>query len=85
VQATSYPIGLMRIIIDLNIHKNRIMKPIIIILIISISILVIVYRYSSIIDGFKVDPIPRFNRPKPVIPTRPSPATNSNGGLVYIS
>ena len=83
MQATSYPIGLMRIIIDLNIHKNRIMKPIIIILI--VSILVIVYRYSSIIDGFKVDPIPRFNRPKPVIPTKPSPATNSNGGLVYIS
>jgi hypothetical protein len=30
------------------------------------------------------DPIPGFIRPKPVIPKKPSPALNSNGGLVSI-
>ena len=73
----------MQIIIDLIMHKNRIMKLITIFLI--ICIVLAVSLYSRRIDGFKVDPIPRFSRPKPAIPIKPSPATNSNGGLVHIS
>jgi hypothetical protein len=40
--------------------------------------------YSRRIDGF-TDPIPRFSKPVPVIPEKPHPAMNSNGGLVHIS
>ena len=40
--------------------------------------------YLRRIDGF-TNPIPRFTKPLPVIPEKPHPATNSNGGLVHIS
>jgi len=40
--------------------------------------------YLRGIDGF-TNPIPRFTKPPPVIPDKPHPATNSNGGLVHIS
>ena len=49
------------------------------------------WSYKNIIEGFEnptplpvADPIPGFIRPNPVIPKKPSPALNSNGGLVSI-
>jgi hypothetical protein len=49
------------------------------------------WSYKNILEGFEnpaplpvPDPIPGFIRPQPVIPKKPSPALNSNGGLVSI-
>jgi len=49
------------------------------------------WSYKHVLEGFEnpaplpvPDPIPGFIRPKPVIPKKPSPALNSNGGLVSI-
>lgn len=55
-----------------------------------VSIVLVVYMYTRCIDGFTdsnsyANAIPRFSRPQPVIPKKPHPATNSNGGLVHIS
>jgi hypothetical protein len=45
--------------------------------------------YPRIIDGFEnisvSSPIPRFTVINPIVPKKPSPSTNSNGGLVNIS
>jgi len=40
---------------------------------------------KNIIEGFANAPIPGFIIPEPVVPKRPPPSTNSNGGLVSIS
>jgi hypothetical protein len=52
-----------------------------------ILLLFIIY-FSRVIDGFdnmQNAPIPRFVKTLPIVPKRPPPSTNSNGGLVYIS
>jgi hypothetical protein len=72
----------MQVTIDLNIQHNRIMKLIMIFL--TICIVLALSMYVRRIDGFS-DAIPRFSKPVPIVPTRPHPATNSNGGLVHIS
>jgi hypothetical protein len=51
-------------------------------------LLLIVIYFSRVIDGFdnmQSSPIPRFIKTPPIIPRKPSPSTNSNGGLVHIS
>lgn len=75
----------MQVTIDLFIEHNRIMKLITICFI--VCIVLAVSMYVRTIDGFtgNAKAIPRFSKPVPVIPTRPHPATNSNGGLVRIS
>lgn len=51
-------------------------------------LLLIVIYFSRVIDGFddmQNSPIPRFVKTPPIVPNRPPPSTNSNGGLVNIS
>jgi hypothetical protein len=52
-------------------------------------IVLLTFSYSRVIDGFVTiqssKPIPRFVVTPPIVPKRPSPSTNSNGGLVSIS
>ena len=54
-------------------------QVLLLLLVISIGALVI----KSSRDGF-ADPIPGYIIPKPVVPKKPSAATNSNGGLLVI-
>jgi hypothetical protein len=57
-------------------------------LILGIIIVLILIYYSRVIDGFndmQNSPIPRFVKTPPIVPKRPPPSTNSNGGLVHIS
>uniref|UniRef100_A0A6C0ANT5 Uncharacterized protein n=1 Tax=viral metagenome TaxID=1070528 RepID=A0A6C0ANT5_9ZZZZ len=57
--------------------------------ILSIILLITLAYYSRTIDGFvnipASTPIPRFTKTPPIVPKKPSPSTNSNGGLVNIS
>lgn len=59
------------------------------IFILSIILLITLVYYSRVIDGFEnipaSTPIPRFTKTPPIIPKKPPPSTNSNGGLVHIS
>jgi len=68
--------------IDLIMHQYRTMKLIMIFL--TICIVLAVSMYARSIDAF-TDAIPRFTKPSPIVPEKPHPSTNSNGGLVYIS
>jgi hypothetical protein len=60
--------------------------------IVSIFINVSLKKYPKYIDAFQgsapvpvAKPIPGFIIPTPVVPKKPPPQTNSNGGLVSIS
>ena len=63
-------------------------SPIYISLFVGLIVLAIL-SYTRVIDGFKTipdpEPIPRFVVTPPIVPKKPSPTTNSNGGLVSIS
>jgi hypothetical protein len=52
-------------------------------------VVLLTFSHSRVIDAFVTipdpKPIPRFVVTPPIVPKRPSPSTNSNGGLVSIS
>lgn len=54
-------------------------QVLLLLLVIAVGALVI----KSSRDGFS-NPIPGYIIPKPIVPKKPSPATNSNGGLLVI-
>ena len=58
----------------------KIQLSILILLLVTLS-----FYISSYMDGFaNPNPIPGYIIPRPIVPKKPSPAQNSNGGLLMI-
>jgi hypothetical protein len=60
----------------------KITKNSIVFILIAMLLAFTILHYIRTIDGFEV---PRFVKIAPVVPKKPPPSTNSNGGLVTIS